>query len=295
MTGHEDTLTDVTSGGEKVVHKSESQLGSLVMIHGAQMGFSFPVRTERMVIGRSSDCDIQTEDATVSRRHALINNADDGLQVRDLESTNGTFVNSRRIKEANLADGDLLMISSTVLKYVSSSSIENRFFDRMYSMLTTDFQTRIFNYRYLVQRLEEEFSRSVRYGRPLSLLIYDIDNFKSINDSFGHQAGDTLLTTTAQLIAPRLRGDDVYARLGGDEFCILCPETSLEQMLHLAQRVRQLVSDANFTFKDWKLDVTVSIGAAELSADIKSAEQLLGAADKALYKAKKQGKNQICC
>jgi diguanylate cyclase (GGDEF)-like protein len=295
MTGHDDTLTDVRSGGETAVDKGESQLGSLVMIHGAQMGFSFPLRAERMVIGRSGDCDIQIDDANVSRQHAMIINAGDGLQVRDLESTNGTFVNSRRIKEANLEDGDLLMISSTVLKYVSSSSIENRFFDRMYSMLTTDFQTRIFNYRYLVQRLEEEFSRSVRYGRPLSLLIYDIDNFKSINDSFGHQAGDTLLTRTAQLIAPRLRGDDVYARFGGDEFCILCPETSLEQMLHLAHRIRQLISDANFTFKDWKLDVTISIGAAELSADIKSAEQLLGAADKALYKAKKQGKNKICC
>lgn len=293
VTAHDDTLTSVRAQQGAHIEQEGPSFGSLVMLHGGQMGFSYPLIKEEMTIGRSSDCDIQIDDANVSRKHATVVGSNGGFKVLDLGSTNGTFVNSRRVKEVSLEDGDLLMISSTVLKFVSSSSIENRFFDQMYSMLTTDFQTKTYNYRYLMQRLDLEFSRCVRYGRPLSLMIYDIDNFKSINDNFGHQAGDLLLVKTAQLVAGRLRSDDIYARFGGDEFCVLCPETSLEQAMHLAERMRRLVSSANFTFKDWKLDVTISIGAAELSEGMKSAEQLVGAADKALYNAKRQGKNQI--
>jgi diguanylate cyclase (GGDEF)-like protein len=293
MVLHDETLTDVAKAGATIIGRNQTSFASLVMLHGSQMGFSFPLEKEEMVIGRSSECDIQIDDANVSRKHATISAADDGFQVKDLGSTNGTFVNSRRVQESELEDGDLLMISSTVFKYVSSTSIENSFFDRMYSMLTTDFQTKTFNHRYLINRLKEEFSRCVRYGRALSLLIYDIDNFKTINDNFGHQAGDVLLVKTSEIIAPRLRSDDVFARLGGDEFCILCPETSLEQILHLAERLRSMIGEANFTFGDWKLDVTVSIGAAELTSEIKSAEQLLSRADKALYEAKSQGKNKV--
>ncbi len=293
MAHHDKTLTDVAAQQPTIVGREESHFGSLVMIHGSQMGFSFPLDKEEMVIGRSSECDIQIDDANVSRKHAKIRNQDNDFLVSDLQSTNGTFVNSRKVTEAALEDGDLLMISSTVLKFVSSASIENRFFDQMYSMLTTDYQTRIYNYRYLVHRLQEEFSRCVRYGRPLSLMIYDIDNFKAVNDSFGHPAGDLLLSKSTQLVSSHLRSDDVYARFGGDEFCILCPETTLDQMLNMAERIRSLMSAANFTFKDWKLDVSVSIGAAELTDDLKSPDQLLAIADKALYRAKKSGKNQI--
>jgi two-component system cell cycle response regulator len=293
LTQHDDTLTNITAQQPTIVGREEPHFGSLVMIHGSQMGFSFPLDKEEMVIGRSSECDIQIDDANVSRKHAQICNHDNAFQVHDLKSTNGTFVNSRRVTEATLEDGDLLMISSTVLKFVSSASIENHFFDQMYSMLTTDYQTRIYNYRYLVHRLHEEFSRCVRYNRPLSLMIYDIDNFKAINDNFGHPAGDVLLVKSAQLVSSHLRCDDVYARFGGDEFCILCPETTLEQMLHMAERIRSLMSTANFKFKDWKLDVSISIGAAELTDDLKSPDLLLAIADKALYRAKNNGRNQV--
>jgi diguanylate cyclase (GGDEF)-like protein len=290
----EDTSTVVSNQEPDHRPVAESSHAALVMLHGREMGVSHRLDKTEIVIGRSTDADIQIDDENVSRRHALISVTPDEVTVKDLESTNGTFVNSRRIKQVVLEDGDLLMISSTVLKYVSTSSIENHFFDQMYSMVTSDPLTGIRNHRYFSSRLDEEFNRARRHERPLTLMVYDIDNFKVINDSFGHQAGDQLLARSARLVSRQLRRDDVYARIGGDEFCVLCPETMRKQALQLAQRLRELVHQSRFTFRDWKLDVTISIGIAELAKDMTSPEQLLETADKALYQAKQNGKNSVC-
>ncbi|MFH2055943.1 MAG: GGDEF domain-containing protein [bacterium] len=294
MAGFEETSTLVTEQADRLLAESQQGRASLVVLHGSQMGASFPLEEQKLSIGRGVDCDIQVEDENVSRKHAEIFVEGDKYSIRDLGSTNGTYVNSRRVAEATLEDGDLVMLSSTVFKFLASSSIENRFFDQMYSMITTDFQTKLHNRRYLASRLEEEVSRARRHHRPLALVIFDLDRFKQVNDTFGHAAGDLLLRKSAQILNSQLRHDDVFARIGGDEFCVLCPETTLQQGLQLAERLRNLMADTTFSFKRQKLTVSISVGVAEFVIEMGSPEELMAAADRALYQAKSEGRDRVC-
>lgn len=293
MAGFEETSTLVTEQANKLLADSKQGGASLVVLHGNQMGASFTFEGKKMLIGRGVDCDIQVEDENVSRMHAELYIEGDKYHIRDLGSTNGTYVNSRRVVETALEDGDLVMLSSTVFKFMASSSIENRFFDQMYSMITTDFQTKLHNRRYLASRLDEEFSRARRHQRPLAFLIFDLDHFKQVNDSFGHAAGDLLLRKCAQMLSGQLRHDDVFARLGGDEFAVLCPETTLQQGILLAERLRGLMADTTFSFKRQKLTVSISVGVAEFTPEMGSPDELLAGADSALYKAKSAGRNRV--
>jgi diguanylate cyclase len=164
---------------------------------------------------------------------------------------------------------------------------------RLITMNTKDGLTGIFNRRYLETKLEEEFDRHIRYNRPLSLIMLDIDNFKKINDNHGHQAGDFILKKLASLIDERIRAVDIVARYGGEEFCCLLPETTSESALALAEFLRMGVEAEIYHFKDKSLKITISQGVSELNDNVDSAEALLKLADDGLYDAKRSGKNKV--
>lgn len=153
----------------------------------------------------------------------------------------------------------------------------------------TDALTGLLNRRYIEARLAEEVIRSNRDNTPMSLLLLDVDHFKSYNDQFGHPAGDSALTTVGRIIKETLRGADVAARYGGEEFAILLPTTSGEEAMAIAERIRHNIERADFTHRD----VTVSIGAASCSSKLCVVGDLIDAADKALYRAKERGRNQV--
>jgi diguanylate cyclase (GGDEF)-like protein len=162
-------------------------------------------------------------------------------------------------------------------------------------MSITDPLTGLPNRRYLEERLTEELNRSKRYDYPMSFLMIDIDDFKSYNDNNGHQAGDVALQIAAHSLKSALRAADVASRYGGEEFCILLPQTSITEAGVIADRIRQRVSTTHFPHgKTQPLGhVTVSIGVASYSAIINSAEIVIAAADRALYKAKSMGKDRV--
>ena len=153
----------------------------------------------------------------------------------------------------------------------------------------TDSLTGLLNRRYLEQRLNEEIIRSNRNGSPMSFLMIDVDEFKSYNDNFSHPEGDKALQIVANCLRETLRGADVAARYGGEEFSILLPQTSSEEAEIIAERVRERVEKACFPNRQ----VTISIGIASCCIDFKSSEALISAADKALYEAKRQGRNNL--
>ncbi len=164
----------------------------------------------------------------------------------------------------------------------------------------TDPLTELHNRRYLDRRLNEELSRASRFHQPLSCLFIDADHFKRINDSYGHQAGDSVLRELASRIRSQLRASDVATRYGGEEFALLLPQTHLNDALLLAERIRQEVAQSPMVLDDGQsIDLTVSIGVSEAlpmlgrSQHQDVGENLLASADQALYQAKDNGRNRI--
>jgi len=164
----------------------------------------------------------------------------------------------------------------------------------LYNLAITDGLTQCFIKRYLDQLLRDELARAKRYRRPLSVLMLDIDYFKSVNDDFGHQQGDLVLGEIGQIIRTSIREMDSPARYGGEEFIILMPETEGAQTLAMAERIRQIIENHEFkSLTDKPLKLTISIGIATFPHNALSEEGLIRKADMALYKSKEEGRNRV--
>jgi diguanylate cyclase (GGDEF)-like protein len=153
----------------------------------------------------------------------------------------------------------------------------------------TDALTGLLNRRYLEERLSEEIKRSNRYGYPMSFMMIDVDDFKSFNDTFGHAEGDKALKMVGHSLRETLRSADVAARYGGEEFSILLPQTTPQEAETIAERLRENIASAEFSNRR----ITVSIGIASCCLELNSAQELIIAADKALYEAKRRGRNNV--
>lgn len=171
-----------------------------------------------------------------------------------------------------------------------SLAIEN---NRLYEISVLDGLTNIYNRRYLEQRLAEEVAYSKRYGKPLSLIMLDIDFFKRLNDTYGHQAGDYVLKQVSQSLSEALREYDVVARFGGEEFAIILPTTPKQKGGSIAERLRLGVCQSEYCFKDQNIECSISLGVSAFPDDAQDTDGLVAAADKALYKAKESGRNQV--
>lgn len=159
----------------------------------------------------------------------------------------------------------------------------------------TDALTNAFNRRYFMEQLKREVKRASRYGPTVSLLMVDIDHFKRVNDTYGHQVGDEVLTGVARALSQNIRETDVLGRYGGEEFSIMLPSTDTPGALVLAERLRKIISQTSFEFKGRPLSVSASLGVSTWNADLKdNFEELIRLADAALYRAKEQGRNRVC-
>jgi diguanylate cyclase (GGDEF)-like protein len=154
--------------------------------------------------------------------------------------------------------------------------------------------TGVFNRRRLEERLSEEFYRVRRYGGPLSLVMFDIDHFKRVNDVHGHLAGDEVLRIIAARVAAAVRASDVLGRYGGEEFCVVLPGTELAGARIVAEKLRELIASEPVVYKDVALDITISCGAAQAAAEHTVWDELVRIADAALYRAKGEGRNRVC-
>ena len=160
-------------------------------------------------------------------------------------------------------------------------------------LATTDCLTELPNRRHFDSFLATTIPRAVRFGEPVCMILVDVDNFKQINDQYGHGVGDYVLQELAKLFKARTRETDICARLGGDEFAFLLYRAGTEEALALSQDLLRIVRAHPFVADDAKLHVMLSIGIAQISPDIPGAEALYGTADKALYEAKRRGRSQV--
>jgi len=284
----------VVTSISRISERPTGKEACLVVIYGSELGKKYNLNAPSLVIGRSSKCDIQIDQESISRNHTKIVNTGKSILIRDLGSTNGTYVNDEPIDEYVMRDGDLIKIGRTIFKFLTGGNIENAYHEEIYRLTTIDGLTQIFNKRYFLETLERELARSHRYRRELSLVMFDIDHFKKINDSYGHLAGDYVLKHLAQTVKTRIRREDCFARYGGEEFSIVLPEIDGPNAKPFAEKIRQLVEVTDFKFENTSMPITISMGVATLDMDSADPQALIKRADDRLYEAKSSGRNCVC-
>ena len=192
-------------------------------------------------------------------------------------------------------DFDMASILSVTGNMMSLLSDKIRLFNEARRLSLTDPLTGLYNTRFFYEELSREVERSQRYGKPFSIILYDVDNFKSVNDNFGHQAGDEVLRSIAHILMGAARSADTVARYGGEEFILILPETDRDKAASLAERIRKAVESSIFQHNEDSIDISISGGVACCPQDSPSAKGLLYCADMAMYMAKGLGKNRVVC
>ena len=213
-----------------------------------------------------------------------------GFASFESDMQDGSWMQVSRLK----TDDNFIYIYVTDITKLKKTESELRDALRYVKKLAaTDSLTGISNRRHFLETAESEFQRSVSYGHPLSILALDIDHFKSINDNYGHQAGDQVLEAITLCCQKLLRESDVFGRLGGEEFSILLPDTSQVAAKITAQRILKAVAALEVNYQDQIIRFTTSIGITELSKNCDNLEVLMNQSDEALYEAKHKGRNRM--
>jgi two-component system, cell cycle response regulator len=265
----------------------------LVVISGPSFGEMYKLKGDRTVLGRGESTDVRVLDDGVSREHSAIERDGGKMVLVDLRSTNGTHCNGERIQRYDLKDGDKISIgATTILRFTYQDQVDEHYQRKLFESALRDGLTATFNRRYFVDRLHAEVRFAVRHDKSLALLFIDIDHFKKINDTYGHQAGDHVLASVARVMTSTIRTEDVLARYGGEEFAVICREIERDGALALGERLRLAVAAHRFEHASKIIPVTISVGAA-VERKVDDAHAFIAAADAAMYEAKRAGRNRV--
>jgi diguanylate cyclase (GGDEF)-like protein len=287
--------TLVKAAPNRLAAAGNEREGTLTVLIGADVGATYPL-TSAMVIGRGPEAQISLDDDAASRRHCRVLRVQGGYEVEDIGSTNGVYVDYERIQaRTKLRDGSRVQIGNTVLRFALLDKLEQEASRRMYEMAVRDGLTSAYNRRYFDERIESEFAFALRHDTALCVLLIDIDHFKRINDTFGHQAGDLVLRRISAALRSGVRAEDVVARYGGEEFAVIARGIDVNGARMFAERVRTMVERAHIALDGSTIVVTASVGLAHnhAGAPIARPERLVLAADEALYVAKRNGRNRV--
>jgi diguanylate cyclase (GGDEF)-like protein len=269
--------------------------GCLVRIYPAEkIGEVYDLGNESIAIGRDPSCDLELDDDSVSRQHASLERVAEEYILTDRGSTNGTYVNDERIEQRKLRTCDRLRFGNQIVKFLSTDHIEVEYHETVYKIMTTDGLTQAYNRRYFLEVIEREFYRARRTGRPLSVLMVDVDLFKKINDNYGHLAGDEVLGELCRRINGLLRRDELLARYGGEEFVLVMSDTTIDEACEAGERLRRAVAEHPFVSEQARINVTVSVGVASTEGrSLVEPTELIEQADQRLYAAKQSGRNRV--
>lgn len=280
------------------------RIPTLTFLSGAALGKELPLVRQSITLGRGEESDVLILDSSVSRKHIRLTcrklidkseNQEMRVLLEDLGSKNGTLVNYRKVKKAVLKPGDKILMGRVILKFEYKDLADQKFFDEIYRLATVDGLTSLLNKAAILRHLSDEVLKLRRYKRRLAVIILDIDNFKSLNDTYGHLIGDRAIQAAADILGRNLRKQDKAGRFGGEEFLLVLPETGLRGASSLAERMRAEMEQTVGNFLSLPRLVTSSFGVASFGAHVGNAETLLCNADAALYRAKAEGKNRVAC
>ncbi len=188
----------------------------------------------------------------------------------------------------------LIGLAVTILVIIINILMVNFFQGKLEHMAITDELTGLANRRFFIWQAQKEMARASRSDQPLSLLMMDIDHFKEVNDTYGHEVGDQVLKKLSSLLQSTLREGDQSGRMGGEEFAVLLPQTVSESAREIAERIRALAEGLSIPTEQGTCSVTVSVGVATRQKTTQDLEHLMRSADKAMYQAKSKGRNRVC-
>jgi len=272
----------------------------LTILGGNEIDFGkhFLLEKNKTLIGRDDTNDISIHDEKISKIHCEISIIKDNLGIeeifiKDNQSTNGTYINNELIEQVTLHAGDKIQIGDTVMNLSYNDELEKEYHAKLFNYAVRDTHTGLYNKRFIINELENISRIAKRSGRVFSIIIIDIDDFKQINDLYGHLAGDEYLKCIAELFTQSLREQDIAGRIGGEEFLIILPETTIDGAFQLAVRIRMNVEIFVLNHLNDKIKTTISAGVCQYENSIKDINELLDIADQALYETKRSGKNKV--
>ena len=288
-------ITDIKAALASSDNEAAEKPAALLVVGGDLNGTLFDLTEEITRVGRLADNEIPLEFGGISRHHFTVRSAGEGFTVEDAGSKNGTFLNNKKVEiPTELNRHDMIKVGSMALKFLPKGDTERLTYDKLSLEANTDGHTGCYNKTYFNGRIDLEVKKSKVTGAPLSLVLFDLDHFKHLNDNFGHDAGDYVLKEMAGVVRTNgVRDNDVFARYGGEEFVILLPSTNLKQSFEIAERLRRVIEQHDFIYEGKKLPVAASVGVADYRQGVNNGTDLFKRADSAVYKAKEGGRNQV--
>lgn len=289
-------ITDIKAALASSEKEAAEKPACLLAVGGDLNGTIFDLLPGKNSLGRGIENSFSLDFQGISRKHMQVEMTESGDAIlSDLGSRNGTFINNTKLDSTHkLEKGDMIKLGSIALKFLPKGDPERLTYDKLNLEANTDGLTKCFNKTYFNNALDTEVKKSKVTGAPLTLVVFDLDHFKKLNDNYGHDAGDYVLKEMAELLRQHgIRNGDIFARYGGEEFVVLLPKTTLKQGFEIAERLRKTVEDHHFVYEEQRLPVTASIGVADYRKNVNTGTDLFKRADSAVYKSKEGGRNRV--
>lgn len=298
--GNTEDKTIVASGDtlKKNIAADDSAPPALVVLLGptAYQGRQFLLQGAS-VIGRAHESQVFIDDRSLSRSHARLDIVGSEITVVDLGSTNKTVVNGQVLAPmapCRLKNNDQIKTGNIIFKFLESGSIEALTNQQLFEKANRDALTGAYSKGALLEKAPEALKRADALGEPLSVIVFDIDHFKKVNDGFGHPGGDYVLREMGRIVGTNLiRASDFFARYGGEEFVLILAATPIKTAAEIAERIRLTIQATEFVFEGKRIPVTISLGVAHKDASDTEWDLLFDKGDKALYQSKQGGRNRV--
>ncbi len=289
-----DTLTTQRGSLAKLAEAIATKNSAyLTVTQGESQGRRLKLGDVPVTMGRSADCDFRLLNRAISRLHCRVWRDNSGFWVRDLNSTNKTYLNDRPVVEARLKDGDFITVGGIVVQFTQEKDVDHAAQSEFFDLVTHDQLTGLSQRRVFEQSLEQEIARSTRRNREFVLAVVDVDELSRINREWGKAAGDDVLKQVAKALKAGLREEDLVCRFGGEEFAALLPETGVEEAEKLLNSIRSAIANVEFFIQGQSRSASVSIGAMLWNPEFKTAASTIARAEEKLKAAKDGGRNRI--
>ncbi|WP_413288778.1 diguanylate cyclase [Bdellovibrio sp. HCB337] len=307
MTNHDDDSKDVSEKTSVVT--SDTFKGRIQAADGAPpvivvligppgyVGKQYPIANNDIVIGRSVETQVYIDDKSLSRSHAKFAIVGSEVSIIDLGSTNKTIVNGNALPPlapCKLRNNDQIKTGNVIFKFLEKGNIEALTNQSLYEKANRDALTGAHSKGSLLEKGPEAIKRSELLNEEMSIIVFDIDHFKKINDTHGHPAGDAVLKELSNIVSSKLiRSNDYFARYGGEEFVLILSGGTAKMASEIAERIRQTIETHAFVHEGKVIPVTISLGVVTKSTNDVEWSELFDRADKALYASKQGGRNRV--